>query len=311
MSKSFDKLKAAVAKAKSTGQTQENDESFWKLEGDSSGNGMAVLRFLPEKDEDSDSFVKVHNHGWKNAQGKWLIENCPKTLGNDCPICQKIGPLWNTGKQADKETYRQRKKKTAFIANILVIEDAANPDNVGKVFKWKFNNTIFKMIEDAISPEFADENPMNPFDLEEGANFKLKMRQVDGYANFEKSSFMEPEAVGTYKEIAKIMGQLHDLSGHVDPKLFKSYEELEKKYDAFVSGSVARHSAPVDDDEEDSDFLKKASEKKAAKKVVEDSDDGDDQLKEVEKKSTKKKEVVADPDEDDDSAFFSKLAADD
>lgn len=279
----FDKLRAAVSQAKqgTPAATKTQDDNVWKVEGDKAKNGSAVIRFLPGKGEDDIVFAKYYEHIIKGPTGKYYWNNCAKTLGpnNPCPVCEANGVLWNSGNKADQEIVRKRKRKLTYAANILVVSDPKNPDNEGKVFIFKFGSKLFDKINDAMNPQFEDETPINPFDPVTGANFKLKMRQVDGYANFDKSGFDTPEPIGTTKEIAKIVDQVHDLTNFINPANHKPYETLKAQFDSIVVGKVA---APKRDDDEDDDeeFVTKVVKSapaptppKKVKEVVEDDDD--------------------------------------
>ena len=303
--KAFASLLGAVEKIKAGTQSNKGDENFWKLEGDKAGNGRAVLRFMPAKNDDSAPFIKTFSHGFQSESGKWFIEACPTTIGQDCPVCSANGPLWNSGRESDKEIVRKRKRKTSYIANILVIEDPANPDNEGKVFLWKFGQKIFDKIVDKIQPQFDDEKPMNPFDPIEGANFKLKMRRVEGYANFDKSEFSDVEEMED-SIAGKLPGILHDLDQFVAPKAFKSYDDLQAKFDSVVNGKSAKSTKSVDEDSDDA-FSKKAA--AATKKAV--VDDEDDVPFDTTPQKPKGSKVVVEDEEDDDLAFFKKLASED
>lgn len=287
--KAFNKLLDAVNKMKQGGGgfKDPNEGNYWKLEGDKAGNGSAVIRFLPAKDDDSLPYVKVFSHGFQSQNGKWFIEQCPTTIGQPCPVCESNAPLWNSGVEANKEIVRKRKRKVSYISNVLVVQDRANPDNEGKVFMFKYGQKIFDKLMECISPP-CDENgnqldpdfvPFNPFDAESGADFKLMMRRVEGYANFDKSEFRSQSELDDVKSIIK---QLHDINQFVDAKTFKSYDDLSSKL-AKVLGTVEekRTKAPVDDDQDDTQFVqtvvsKKPAETKPAAKKVEASTDDDD-----------------------------------
>jgi hypothetical protein len=289
----FTTLLAAVEKAKNGTPANRDDTDYWRCEQDKGGNGFAIIRFLPAKSDDDVPFVKTYSHGFQGPAGKWFIEDCPTTIGSDCPVCTANGPLWSSGLDSDKELVRKRKRKTSYITNILVVSDPKHPENEGKVFLFKFGVKIFDKIKDKISPPCDDkgnlidpeDQPMNPFDQDEGANFKLKMRKVEGYANYDKSEF---EAASEIADWDSIKGQLHDLNAFVDPKNFKSYEELEKKFNTIWSGATA---APKSDND-DSKFVKEAVAKAA-------------------KAEPKKAAATSDDSEDDDLAYFKKLAAED
>lgn len=283
--KTFANILAAVNKmTEQTVSSAKDDENFWRAETDKAGNGFAIIRFLPAKSEDDLPFVKLFDHGFQGPNGKWFIEKCPTTIGQECPVCQANGPLWNSGRESDKEIVRKRKRRTSFIANVLVVSDPKNPDNEGKVFLFKFGRKIFDKIKDVMQPEFEDETPMNPFDIEEGANFKLKIRKVEGYANFDKSEFEASSAVDV-----EIMGKVFDLNPYVDPKAFKSFEALEAKFQQVTSGRPA--AKPVEIEEDDIPF---ESPKPAAKK-----------------EESKPKPAAKKEEDDDDMSYFRSLADED
>ena len=290
----MEKLLAAVNKAKNGSSSFQDPfaDKFWKLEGDKAGMGSAVIRFLPghATDGDADPFVKLYTHAFKNAASKWFIDNCPTTIGEDCPVCAANGVLWNTGTKENQDIVRPRSRKTSYISNVLVVSDSTNPDNNGKVFMFKYGRKIFDKVVGALTPEFEDETPFNPFDPESGANFKLKMRRVEGYANFDKSEFDKPESIGSAKRIAEVISQLHDIGAIVAKDQFKTYAELETKLNK-VLGNADRVKSP--DVNEDEEFVTKVKESKPAPKA---------------KELPKKVESTSD---DDDLAFFKSLAEDD
>lgn len=257
----FDKIKSAVEKAKNGTPANRQDENVWKLEGDKAKNGSAVIRFLPGVNEETMPFVKVYNHGFQGPTGKWFIEDCPTSIGGECPVCVKNSEYWNSGIESDKEIVRKRKRKTKYISNILVVSDPKNPDNEGKVMLFSYGQKIFDKISEVMSPQDEDETPINPFDLYEGANFKLNMTQVGGYANFDKSKFAKITAIGNDAEIDAILAKLHDLSHYVDPKNFKSAEDLKKRY-AFVVGDESVNMS--EDDQSDRSYVEKVVKNKPA-----------------------------------------------
>lgn len=277
--KAFQNLLSAVQKAKNgtPANRDETESLFWKAEGDKAGNGYAIIRFLPGKTEDDVPFVKTYNHGFQGPTSKWFIENCPTTIGENCPVCTANGPLWNSGLESDKEIVRKRKRRISYIANVLVVSDPKNPDNEGKVFLFKFGQKIFDKLVDKLQPPVddkgnpidPDDEPMNPFDPVEGANFKLKMRKVEGFSNFDKSEFEKASKIENWDDVVT---QLHDINQFVDPKSFKSYADLETKFNMVV-GNVGNTPVrkPVVKDEDDAPVTKKVEAKK-----VESSDDEDD-----------------------------------
>jgi hypothetical protein len=225
-----EKLVKQVEKMNSNGS--KDDNRFWKPVMDKSGVGSAVIRFLPAPEGSELPWAQVWSHAFQGPGG-WLIDNCLTTLGQQCPVCEKNRVLWNSGSDADKEEARKQKRKLSYFANIYVVRDPANPENQGKVFLYKFGKKIFDKIMAAMQPEFDDEQPINPFDFWEGANFKLKLKKVAGYWNYDASEFAAPSALldGDDDELENLYKGLHDLNTFVDPKEFKSYDDLKKRLD--------------------------------------------------------------------------------
>ena len=253
------------------------DDRFWRLEGDKAGNGTATIRFLPRVEGDELPWVRIFSHGFQGPTGKWYIENSLTTLGENDPVGELNTQLWNSGSEANKEIARKQKRRLSFTANILIVSDPKHPENEGKVFLWKFGKKIFDKIMDKARPTFEDEKPVNVFDFWEGANFKLRMRKKDGYANYDESAFMEPAAIGSDDEIVKIASAQHKLSEFTDRKNFKSYDELKKKLNEVLSGdSFASKSAAQIAEDEDRPVAqapKIASKPAPAPKAMEEDDD--------------------------------------
>ena len=287
---SLDKLKKAV-EASASGNTGKSsaDERFWQPEVDASGNGYAVIRFLdtPAVDgEDGLPWVQIWSHGFQGPGG-WYIENSLTTLGKTDPVSEYNTVLWNSGIEANKELARKQKRKLSYISNVLVISDPKRPQNEGKVFLFKYGKKIFEKIKAQLEPEFQDETPMNPFDFWKGANFKLKIRNYEGYRNYDKSEFEAPAALfdGEDAQIEKVWKSAHSLKDFLKEENFKTYDELKAKLDRVLgAGGAAGATAKRIDDEE------------AAAPVV---------------RSAPAKKVTAEDVsvDDDDMAFFEKLAA--
>ena len=214
------------------------DERIWKLERDKTGNGYAVIRFLPAAVNEDVPWVRIWTHGFKGPGG-WYIENSLTTLGKDDPVSKANTALWNSGVESDKNIARDRKRKLSYYSNILVLEDSANAENEGKVFLFRYGKKIFEKITSVMNPEFKDETPLNPFDFWEGANFKIKIRQVDGYANYDKSEFASQSKLydGDDAKCEAIWKQQHSLQDLVTVDKFKSYQELEARFNTVVGSS--------------------------------------------------------------------------
>ena len=207
------------------------DDAEWKPTVDKAGNGYAVLRFLPAAEGEDLPWVRYWDHGFKGSTGRWYFEKSLTTIGQNDPVSELNSQLWNSGRDEDKELARDRKRKLHYVANILVVADTAAPENEGKVFKYKFGAKIFEKLNEAMTPEFDDETPVNPYDFWEGADFKLKIRQVAGFRNYDKSEFDKVSALfgGDDKKLEELYKKLHSLSEYTDPASYKSYAELRKK----------------------------------------------------------------------------------
>jgi hypothetical protein len=212
------------------------DDRIWKCERDKSGNGYAVIRFLPASNDEDVPWVQMWSHGFKGPGG-WYIENSLTTLGKDDPVSKANTSLWNSGIDSDKNIARDRKRKLSYYSNILVLEDSANAENEGKVFLFRYGKKIFEKITGVMNPEFKDETPLNPFDFWEGANFKIKIRKVDGYVNYDKSEFANQSKLcdGDDEKCEAIWKQQYSLQELVSTDNFKSYQELEARFNTVIA----------------------------------------------------------------------------
>ena len=295
----FDSLMKEVEKIANpqSESNNRNDDRFWQPEVDKAGNGYAVIRFLaPPKGEEL-PWVRVWNHGFQGPTGKWYIENSLTTIGKTDPVSEFNTELWNSGSEANKEVARKQKRKLTYYTNILIVQDSKHPENEGKVFLFKFGKKIFDKIKDVAEPQFEDEKPLNPFDFWEGANFKLKIRNVEGYRNYDKSEFDTPSSISEDDSIIEnIWNKQHSLTAFLDPKNFKSYDDLKKKLDMVLSGGTsAIKKAEEVTLGEDANYVQPAT--SAARPAAAP-------------KAAPKKEVDFD-DDDESLSYFSKLASDD
>jgi hypothetical protein len=212
---------------------------------DKSGNGYAVIRFLPSLDDSKLPFVRVFNHGFQGPGG-WYIENSLTTIGQKDPLAEYNSTLWNSGIEANKEIARKQKRRLTYFSNIYVVEDKANPQNEGKVFLFRYGKKIFDKISSMANPEFEDESSVDVFDFWEGANFKLKIRKVDGFSNYDKSEFITPAPLLEDSEMERIWGEQHSLDEFVDQSNFKTYDELKTRLDVVLGNTqTAAMSAPT------------------------------------------------------------------
>jgi hypothetical protein len=215
------------------------DERLWKPVMDKSGNGYAVIRFLPAPEGEDMPWAKVWNHAFQGPTGQWYIENSLTTVGQNDPVSEYNSKLWNSGVESDKEIARKQKRKLQYYSNIYVVKDPANPQNEGKVFLYRYGKKIFDKIMEAMQPAFQDETAVNPFDFWEGADFKLKLRKVDGYWNYDKSEFADPSALfDNDEEIEALWKTEYSLADFTAASNFKSYDELKTRLDAVLAGTV-------------------------------------------------------------------------
>ena len=240
-SSNFDKLTKAIeanlgSENKEQNKSKYQDDRFWKPELDKTGNGYAVIRFLPAVEGEDLPWQRVWSHAFQDVGG-WYIENSLTTLGQKDPVSEENTRLWNTGLDSDKEIARKRKRKLSYYANVLIQSDPKHPENEGKVFLFKFGKKIFDKITEAMQPAFEDEKPVNPFDFWKGANFKLKIRKVDGYWNYDKSEFDAVSQIKTSDEdIKSIWKSQYALKPFLDPSNFKTYDELKEKLNRTITG---------------------------------------------------------------------------
>jgi|688.fasta_scaffold16312_20 hypothetical protein len=295
----FDSLMKEVEKiANPQSESRGADDRYWQPEVDKAGNGYAVIRFLaPPKGEEL-PWVRVWNHGFKGPSGKWYIENSLTTLGKADPVSEYNTELWNSGSEANKEIARQQKRKLSYITNILIVKDPAHPENEGKVFLYKFGKKIFDKIKDVAEPQFEDEKPINPFDFWEGANFKLKIRNVEGYRNYDKSEFDGISSISeSDDEIEAIWNKQHSLTQFLDEKHFKSYDELKKKFEMVMGLNGGGAASTKRADETNLDGIQETPKSAFTQKA--------------EKAPVKAPPKEVDFDDDDESlSYFAKLAED-
>ena len=241
--KNFDKLSKQIEanlnpEDASKTKNKYQDDRLWKPELDKTGNGYAVIRFLPASKTEEMPWARVWSHAFQGPGG-WYIENSLTTLGQKDPVSEENTRLWNTGVDSDKEIARKRKRKLSYYSNIYVVSDAKHPENEGKVFLFKFGKKIFNKITEAMSPAFEDEKPINPFDFWSGANFKLKIRKVAGFWNYDTSDFESSSQL--FEDEAKIEAvcqKAYPLKEFTAADNFKSYDELKTRLDIVLSGKT-------------------------------------------------------------------------
>jgi len=277
-------LTKELNKASTTTQSNSKDDRFWTPEVDKAGNGSAIIRFLPAPNGEDVPFVRIWDHGFQGTGG-WYIEKSLTTIGKQDPVAEFNSTLWNVSTDDNSPTRKQardQKRRLSFVSNIYVVKDPANPANDGKVFLYKYGKKIFDKLNDLMNPQFDDEKPVNPFDLWEGSNFRLRIRKFEGYRNYDKSEFEKPSALSDDDSVLEsVYSKEYSLQGFLQPSEFKTYDELKTRLHKVLGldGSAARSNARAEDNEiwkEEAPKFK-AKEAAPARVAVAAADDDDDE----------------------------------
>lgn len=229
-----------------------SDDRYWSATQDKSGNGKAVIRFLPPPIGEDVPFVKLFSYGFKGPGG-WFIENCPTTIGLPSPVVEANNILWDSKNEDLQKVARGRKRKLSYISNIYVVSDPEHPENEGKVFLFKYGQKIHEKIQNMLVPQFEEDEVINVFDLWKGANFKLRMTRKDGFANFDASVFDAPSELFPKEDDSKyeaVWNAEYSLSAEIGPDKFKSYDALKTKFDRVTAGKqqqTVEHNIPSQD----------------------------------------------------------------
>jgi hypothetical protein len=248
-----------------------DNSNVFKLETDKFGNGRAVIRFLPPPPGEEFPFVKLYNHGFQH-NGKWFIENCPTTLGRQCELCSRNSELWNSGVDANKEVARARKRKLSYYSNILVVSNPADPELEGQVMLFRYGSKIFDKIKSAMKPEFEEDSAIDPFDFWTGADFRLRVKQVAGYANYDDSSFSSISVLnGDDDKLKEIWQKEYSLQELISADKFKSDEEFARRLDFVLGNKAVAESTNVD--EEESDIMSELEDNYASRSNSSSEDD--------------------------------------
>lgn len=270
----LDRLTSELEKLSApSGGGNNKDDRYWTIQADKAGNGYAVIRFLPASPNEDVPFVRMWSHGFQ-GNGGWYIENSLSTIGKPDPVGEMNTKLWNSGVDSDKEIVRKQKRQLSFFSNIYVVKDPAKPENEGKVFLFKYGKKIFDKINDMMNPQFEDEKPVNPFDLWTGADFKLKIRKIEGYRNYDKSEFSSAAPLLEDDDaLERIWQSQHSLAEIIDPKNFKPYDELKTRLNKVLGMGESVSYKPEIDHGFASPPPFKAAEVKPMPQAVDDDDD--------------------------------------
>lgn len=290
----FEKLTKAVTSLNKGAEANSKDTSFWQPTVDKMGNGYAVIRFLPAPKGEDLPFVRIWDHGFQGPGG-WYIEKSLTTIGKEDPVSEYNSKLWNSSSDDDspeRKQARKQKRRLSYVSNIYVVSDPGNKENEGKVFRYKYGKKIFEKINDMMHPVHPDEEAMNPFDFWEGANFKLKIRQVDGYRNYDKSEFERSAPLADDAELEEIWNTQYSLNALIADSEFKTYDQLKARL-ALVLGESPRQRS--NNDEESAPAPKQRSSSPPNQKAA----------------APARKPVVEDDEEEDTMEFFKRIAEED
>jgi hypothetical protein len=277
------------------------DDRLWKPEMDKTGNGYAVIRFLPAPEGEELPWAKMYSHAFQGPGG-WYIENSLTTIGQKDPLGEYNRELWNSGSDADKDTVRKQKRKLSYYSNIYVVQDKANPQNEGKVFLFKYGKKIFDKIMESMQPEFEDETPINPFDFWQGANFKLKIKKVQGYWNYDSSEFDRiAPLLDDDDALEALWKKEYSLTALTAADQFKTYEQLETRLKMVLGQKSSRPRLDEEVEDEDNDRGSYAPDFSSRSQKSELPEDLSAQLSNL---SSSK----SDEDEDDALSYFQRLA---
>lgn len=326
MAKSFSELRkqrgdlaALTKKVEEQAGGRKEDDRFWSCQTDKAGNGSAVIRFLPAPTGEDDAWVKLYTHGFKGPTGKWYIENSLTTIGKDDPVTELNNELWASKIKANEDIARNQKRKLGYYSNVYIVSDPANPENEGKVKIFRYGKKIHDKLVAAMKPEFEDDTPLNPFCMWTGANFRLKIKKVEGFANFDSSSLAASAPLKEDdEELENIWSQCHSLKAIIAEDQFKSYEDLQKRLNfVLATGTTPRSAEKSEISEEDQDFIRSQASKKKTSEATDEHEDlppfdvdpapakPESAAKAAAKKATAAK---VDADEDDDLEYFRNLA---
>lgn len=236
----------------STKKEYPKDEKLFKYTRDSSGNAFIQIRFLPSRNQ-LPPLVPRYEHYFENIVGdkkRVFFDTCPTTIGNPCPLCESNRKAWQGG---NEDLARKRARKSTWFVNIFVIKDSQTPDNNNKVFVWKIGKKIYEKIMAAMKPSDEDisagKKPIDVFDLETGADFVVKVKNVAGFVNYDSSYFTDTKPLfKDEKEIESVFNDIYLLDEYIDPKNFKGSEEITKRLD-YVNGVNSDGSSEEDEDE--------------------------------------------------------------
>lgn len=197
------------------------------------GKFSVILRFLPSHPDEIKPFVENRTHMFKVNGDQWFGCDCLGKFGKPCPICEYNREQF---KKYGKEEGRARsfgKARSKYVCNVLVVRNANNTEQEGKVYRFEFGAQIMKMISEAMTEKddgLSVTPAINPFDWTLGANFVYEGVQSSNGPKLDASHFGPQQAINKwtgkgYKELTE--AEIDD----IESKLYKLDECYHKEED--------------------------------------------------------------------------------
>ena len=238
----WNSLKSGLQKGvgEKSGSKDYNDPREWKLARDADENGTAVIRLLPGKGGNTPPIVRVYEHSARvfhkgENKYRYYIEPSPSSIGEACPISEVWYELGDVGTEEAEKIKKTFSRSTKFIANILVVNDPANPENNGKVFYWKFGVKLFEKFQAALEPTEAQikvgKRPIELFDPMLGADVMLQTKKLAGFVNYDDTTIEMPSAAFESEDVMTevVTEKCIDLTEFISADHYKAYKDLQGK----------------------------------------------------------------------------------
>lgn len=176
----------------------------------------ATIRFLPNLSKDGkvlQAAIEKHQHyvDFKNHPELSGYYDCMKNFTDKCDFCTMYWKLKNSKNASDVEKAELISRNTKYYSYILVIEDEQNRDLEGKIMIYPYGYKIKEKIKD--QKDGISGPSCNVFDLANGKDFRLVMKQLGEFPNYDSSTFLD---------VSPISIQGHKVPVTVDEKTGKN-----------------------------------------------------------------------------------------
>jgi hypothetical protein len=156
----------------------------------------ATIRFLPNVLDDMTigpsaieryiHYVKLPDHDELNG-----YYDSQKQFGEKCPLNLFYWKLFNSKNQAEVERAELIKGSPKYYSYILVIEDKQHPELEGKILIFPYGIKIKEKINLERQGENTTGVKCNVFDPANGKDFRLIVKEIGNFPNYDSSSFRE------------------------------------------------------------------------------------------------------------------------